>query len=187
MAAEAPAKLVTAEEFLHWPDDGQVQELVEGVVVTMPPPKKLHGLIVNMIAWLLTNWARATKLADVFGGDTGYVLRRDPDTVRGADVSVVLRKADQLTDLSGYGEGAPDLAVEVLSPSNRPGEVLRKVGEYLDAGGRMVWVVDPERRAVTVFRSINLVRVLHEADTLDGEDVLPGFSCRVAEIFQDLP
>ena len=184
MAVEAPVKLITAEEFAQWPDDGPPRELVDGMVITMPPPGKIHARIVGTIVAILSAWVRSIGVGIVYAGDTGYVLRREPDTVRGADVSYVARNVDFDDESAGYGEGAPDLAVEVLSPNSRTGEVLRKVGEYLDAGARLVWVVDPKTRNVTAFGGVGQVRVYGLKDTLDGGDVLPGFSCAVTEIFR---
>jgi Uma2 family endonuclease len=118
-------------------------------------------------------------LGRVFTAETGFLLRRKPDTVRAADVSFV--KQDRLPHPAprGFAELAPDLVVEVLSPDDRPGEVLSKVGDWLEAGARLVWVIDPERRDARVYRADGSQVHLGESDQLDGESVVPGFQCAV--------
>ena len=121
----------------------------------------------------------------VYTGDTGFVLARQPDTVRGPDVAFVsARREREIQDAHPFVPGAPDLAIEVLSPNDRTREVLGKVSDCLAAGSRVVWVVNPAREEVQVFRSPFAPRVLAGHDVLDGEDVLPGFSVSVAEIFE---
>jgi Uma2 family endonuclease len=113
------------------------------------------------------------------------VLARQPDTVRGPDVAFLSSARERETkDERPYVPGAPDLAVEVVSPSDRTREVLGKVSDYLDAGSRIVWIVNPVREEVSVFRSPFAPRILAGSAVLDGEDVLPGFSVMVAEIFE---
>jgi Uma2 family endonuclease len=117
----------------------------------------------------------------------GFVLRRDPDTVRAADIAFVRRERLPAGDLPrGFFEGAPDLVVEILSPSDRYTDILRKVSEWLEAGAAMVWVVDPEHHGVMVFRSDGTLRLLGESDSLEGEEVLPGFRYPVGELFSPL-
>jgi Uma2 family endonuclease len=117
-------------------------------------------------------------------GECGYVLRRNPDTVRGPDASFVSSERLAAWEARGpFFEGAPDLAVEVLSPSNTRREIEEKVSEYLAAGGREVWVADPEARRITVHRPDEGPRDLGPDDTLDGGDLLPGFDVPVAELF----
>jgi len=122
-----------------------------------------------------------TGAGAVFVGDVGFTLHRDPDTVRGPDVAFVRNRLPQPIPNS-YLEFAPDLVVDVLSDNDRPGEVLAKVGDWLDAGARLVWVVDPERRLARVYRADGTEHMLDETDQLLGEDVLPGFSCTLASI-----
>jgi Uma2 family endonuclease len=112
------------------------------------------------------------------------VTDRDPDTVRGSDVSYWSTERLPLDqEPEGYPDVAPDLAVEVLSPSNRMARVREKMRELFERSVRMIWVVDPEDRTVTVYRSLNEGRVLHESAKLQGEDVLAGFACPVADFF----
>jgi Uma2 family endonuclease len=116
--------------------------------------------------------------------ETAYVLSRDPDTLRGPDVSFVRSERFEANEARrSYIRGGPDLAVEILSPSNRPGEMRARVAEYLAAGTRLVWVVDPERETVTTYRSLFEPRRVGRDGTLDGEDVLPGLSISAAELF----
>ena len=116
--------------------------------------------------------------------ETGFVLARDPDTVRGPDVAFVSQeRLTGLEDPGGFPEGAPDLAIEIRSPHDRPGELRAKVADYLAAGSRQVWVVDTERRVVTVYPSLLAPHTLEEGDELDGGDVLPGFRILVKELF----
>lgn len=175
---------VTAEQLYALPDDGVRHELLRGSLVSEPVPSRLHGRTVSRLARLLTNFVDPRRSGVVYTGDTGFVLARQPDTVRGPDVAFVSAERErQAESARPYFPGAPDLAIEVLSPGNRMPEVLGKVSDYLAAGSRIVWLVDPVREEVRVFRSPFAPRVLSGEDTLDGEDVLPGFLVRVVEIF----
>jgi Uma2 family endonuclease len=183
--ATAAQKLITAEEFFRMPNppDGSKQELVRGEIVTMPPPGFRHGVRQGQAYWLLRNFAMTQRLGRVTV-ESGVVTERGPDTVRGPDVaywSYERLPADQ--EPEGYPDVAADLCAEVLSPSDRPGKMREKVREYFTRGVRMVWLIDPEDRNVWVYRSADEARVLHEGATLSGEDVLPGFTCRVADLF----
>ena len=183
--ATVAQKLITAEEFFRMPDlpDGSKQELVRGEIVTMPPPGFRHGIRQLQAALILRQFATTHRLGRVTV-ESGVVTERDPDTVRGPDVyywSYERLPPDQ--EPEGYPDVAADLCVEVLSPSNRPGQMREKVREYFTRGVRMVWLIDPDDRSVWVYRAPEEARVLHNDATLSGEDVLPGFSCRVAELF----
>jgi Uma2 family endonuclease len=184
MVTATPGKLLTAEEFAELPDpaDGTKQELVRGVVVSMPPPKPLHGFVTLKVGRAIGNFVEEHSLGLTFSNDPGVILERKPDTVRGPDVAFWSFKR-QAGIPKGYFEVPPDLAVEVLSPSNTPKKVKQKLKEYFFAGTPLVWVVDPDRRSVFVYRDPEEGRVLHEDKSLDGEDVLPGFSCPVAYFF----
>ena len=177
-------KLITAEQLYELPDDGLNYELLRGTLVSEPVPGRIHGRTVARISQLLSNFVNAKRLGVVYTGDTGFVLARHPDTVRGPDVAFLSNERERETEgARPYIPGAPDLAVEVVSPSDRTREVLGKVSDYLAAGSRIVWVVNPVREEVSVFRSPFAPRVLADTDLLDGEDVLPGFSVTIAEIF----
>ena len=176
--------LLSAEEYYRLPEEpGWRDELVEGSVVREPLPTFGHGNASARIAHFLLEWVGPRKLGEVVG-ECGFVVRREPDTVRGPDAAFV--SAERLAAWSGDGpffEGAPDLAVEVLSPSNTREEIDRKVREYLAAGARLVWVVDPASRSATVHRPGGAPRRLGPDDTLDGGEVLPRFTLPVSRIF----
>lgn len=176
--------LMTIEEFAKLPDppDGSSVELVRGEVVVMPPPKGKHGICCSKIARLLGNHADPGKLGWVTTNDAGVVLERGPDTLRGPDVAFwsIARQPD-IPD--GYFEIPPDLAVEVLSPSDRRRDVRAKIKDYLFYGVKVVWLVDPEARTTTVYSGTLRGIELDESDAIDGGDVLPGFSCKVADLF----
>lgn len=179
-------KLITAEEFLQMPEppDGSKQELVKGVIVTMAPPNFEHGRVQLAIGAILRQHVRPTRLGRVTV-ETGLVTEHDPDTVRGPDVafwSAARLPLDQTPEV--YPDVAADLCVEVLSPSNTVRGINAKIREYFDRGVRMVWIVDPDERTVTVYRRPGDGHVHWDDAMISGEDVLPGFSCRVAEFFE---
>jgi Uma2 family endonuclease len=185
--ATVAEKLITAEQFarIPAPADGSKQELVRGVIVAMaPPPGFRHGLRQGKVYKLIDNYATSTKRGRAVV-ESGVRTEHDPDSVRGPDVSYwsVERLPLELEPV-GYPDVSPDLCVEVLSPSNTLKKILDKLHEYFASNVRMVWTVDPETRTVTVYRSADEGRVLHENATLNGDDVLPGFTCRVAEFFE---
>jgi Uma2 family endonuclease len=182
--ATAGTKLITIEEFERIPEppDGSRLELVRGEVVVMPSPKGPHGLRCSKINRLLGNYVEAKKLGWVTCNDTGVILGRDPDTLRGPDVAF-WSMTRQPREPEGYFEVPPDIAVEVLSPDDRRKEVRDKIKDYLSHGVKLVWLVDPETRTVTVYRESFRGTELDETDTLDGGDVLPGFSCQVSDLF----
>jgi Uma2 family endonuclease len=181
--ATVAQKLITAEQFIQMPDppDGSEQELVRGEVITMPPPGGLHGVCCSKTDRRLGNFVEANKLGTVTANDAGIITERDPDTVRGPDVAYW--SFERLPEVpAGYIETPPDLAVEVLSPWTKMRQLGIKIQEFFRRGVRMVWVIDPEDRTVTVYRIPDEGRLFHETATLSGEDVLPGFSCRVADL-----
>ncbi len=175
---------MTEDDLAGLPEDGFRHELQAGLLIAEPRPFPLHAQVQARIIVLLDEFARAHGAGQVLC-DGGFLLAREPDTVRGPDVSFVIRERwNAVTDRRRFFRGAPDLAVEVLSPSNRAGEIHAKVADYLAAGARLVWIVDPERRAVTVHRTLLAPRRLGAADVLDGDDVLPGLAIPVASIFE---
>jgi len=147
----------------------------------MVPPGAEHGWIAAKILVAIANHVESRDLGKVYS-ETGFVLARDPDTVRAPDVAFV-RSERAVATSRAYFEGAPDLAVEVLSPDDRPGYVREKVAEWLKADARAVWVIDPRDRTVTVHERRRKAKRLGEADTLRGGSVLPGFETPVAAIF----
>lgn len=174
---------MTAEDLLEMPDDGRKFELIRGELREMAPVNYLHGRFVLWLGRKVGDFAEAHQLGDV-NTDTGFVLARRPDIVLAPDLAFI--RADRIPlpgDQLSFAELAPDLAIEVLSPSNRAQEMLDKVLLYLEAGTRLIWIFDHKREAVTVHTPDRVARTLLAGDVLDGGDVLPGFSLPVAEIF----
>lgn len=155
-------------------------ELVRGELVMMMPAGGRHGRVAMRLARAIANHVEARRLGEVLAAETGFVLARDPDTVRAPDVAF-LRAGREIGD--GFIEGAPDLAVEVVSPGDRPGYLREKVAEWLEAGSMAVWVVDPAARMVTTRERMQVARVYQETDTLEGGSVLPWFSLELSELF----
>ncbi len=177
-------KLMTAEELLRLPDDGMRHELIAGELRTMAPSGAEHGEIAITSGSALSQYVRAHRLGRVFGAETGFLLATNPDLVRAPDTAFVSRERALATGrVTGYWPGAPDLAIEVISPNDRYTEVEEKVDTWLAHGTRLVVVVDPRRRTVTVRRPDGRTRHLTVADTLDGEDVVPGWTLPVRELF----
>ena len=173
---------MTAEELLrtHLPD--KRVELVRGVLVVREPGGYRHGDVTARLAKRLMDVVEAGGLGRVLAAETGFKLAADPDTVRAPDVAFVSRERLPDPDLLGYPALAPDLVVEVLSPGDRPGETLAKVADWLKAGSRLVWVVDPNRRVVHVYRQDGSEALIAEPRVLSGEDVVPGFEGRLEAI-----
>jgi Uma2 family endonuclease len=180
-------QLMTADELLAKPDDGFVYELIKGELVKVsPPPGHEHGLVTMNIAGPLYNYVRKNNLGNVYAAETGFLLEQNPDSVRAADVSFVRReRIESAGFIKGYWKGAPDLAVEVISPSDTVGRIEGKVEQWLEKGVRLLWIVSPKMRTVTVYRSLKDIVVLTEKDTLEGDDVVPGFRLSIAEIFAE--
>ena len=180
----AKTGVVTAEELLVMPDDGYRYELVRGELRKMAPAGAEHSNIGMTVGTSLNVHVKANNLGAVFGADGGFLLARNPDTVRAPDVGFVRRERMEETGLvRGYWPGAPDLAVEVVSPNDLYTEVAEKVEDWLNAGTRMVVVVDPRRRTVSVHRPGQAAVTLAEGDGLEGGDVVPGWRLAVADIF----
>ncbi len=180
----AGSGLLTIEEFERLPDEAARLELVRGQVVREPPAGFEHGGIGVQIATLLHTFVREHGLGKVLAAETGFVLFDDPPTVRAPDVAFVAR--DRLpADPRGFARMAPDLAVEIVSPSNTVPDIQGKVIDYLDAGTKLVWVVEPRGRTVTVYRSREEIRILTSEQEIDGGEVLPGFRTPVSEFFAD--
>jgi Uma2 family endonuclease len=180
MTTETSRKPATEEDLLRMPKDGWKHELVAGEI-RMSPAGARHGLICVLLSAKLLTFVRERGLGHVFDSSTGF--RLPGGNVRLPDVAFVAAgRFDDDRPTVGFSPVPPDLAVEVLSPDDRSQPLLDKIGEYLDAGVRLVWVIDPETRRATRYRSLSDVRALTAEDELDGEDVLPGFRCRLADI-----
>jgi Uma2 family endonuclease len=177
-------KLMTADQLYRMPDDGMRHELVRGELRTMPPGGWGHGKDSSKLDRSLGNYVEAQGLGEVATNEPGFILSTNPDTVRAPDVAFV--RAERLLEADperGYYPGAPDLAVEVISPNDLYTEVDEKVAEWLAHGTRMVLVVNPRGRSVAVHRTGRDVRILGIEDTLDGEDVVPGWTLAVRDLF----
>ena len=177
-------KRMTAEELWNLPDDGMRHELVNGELRTMPPSGSEHGRRANIFNWSLEQYVREHGGGTAYGAETGFILARDPDVVRAPDAAFFSQERSAAVGrVVSFWPGAPDLAVEVVSPGDRPTEVAEKVATWLRYGTRMVVVAYPDQRRVRVHHPDRAPRDLAEADTLDGEDVLPGWRLPLAELF----
>ena len=173
---------MTAEELLRLNLPNKRTELVRGVLVVREPAGYQHGDVAMRLAAAIFTHVQARGLGRVFAAETGFTLARKPDTVRAPDVAFISTARLPDPPPRGFAELAPDLAVEVLSPDDRPGEVLAKVADWLNAGARLVWVVDPVRVLARVYRADGSESMLDETDALRGEDLLPGFEYPLSAI-----
>jgi Uma2 family endonuclease len=185
--ATAAKTLMTADdfyEFAHRPEnDGRWLELVRGEVIELPPPTKIHGRVCANASFELETYVRRRGFGYVVSNDSGTLLERDPDTVRGPDVALFEDAATFEELHPKYGEVPPILAVEVLSPDTKVSLLNSKIDDYLDNGVKLVWVVDPETRTVRVYLPGKQPVTLKPDKELDGGDVLPAFRCKVADFF----
>src|SRR5689334_2151794 len=171
------AQWMTAEELARLPDDGWRYELVRGVLHRMTPTGIEHGVVAMRLGWRLAQYVETNGLGFVNAAETGFRLATNPDTVRAADVSFVSHERVSAVGMGpSFGIGAPDLAVEVVSPSDRADEVKEKVHEWLDAGTRMVIIIEPRKQRVKVYRSLTEITDLTINDELTGGDVVPGWA-----------
>ena len=183
-APKAARELLTADDLLRLSSDGVRGELIRGALSETMPAGIRHGKIVVRLAARLYNFVDSKKLGVLVASDSGVWLERDPDTVREPDVAFFSAAKIPLdADISGYAEVAPDLVVEIVSPNDRRAEVNDKALMWLHYGVRIVWVVRPEERLIDVHRDGHPVSTLGESESLDGQDVIPGFSCAVREVF----
>lgn len=179
-------RLLTAEDLWKMPGNGAGFELIDGELHPMAPSGQEHSNVgVNLIT-LINGFVRTGHLGIVTGPDGGYILKHDPETVRVPDIGFV--RSERL--LKGkatpkYFDGSPDLVVEIVSPTDSYQDLDEKVQQYLEHGVKLVWVVTPRTRAVTVFRADKSITALQSTGILSGEDVLPGFSANIAELFSD--
>jgi Uma2 family endonuclease len=180
------SRYVTDEQLLQTPRDGRKYERVDGEMRVSPAGAR-HGAISLRLGARLLAFVTEHRLGHVLDSSTGFRwpsrMTDRPDNVRSPDVSFVAagRFPEERAPV-GFPALAPDLAVEVLSPDDRPSEMFQKVGEYLDAGTRLVWVIDPDKRTAAAYRSATDVRVVGETDVLNGEDVIPGFACPLKDV-----
>jgi Uma2 family endonuclease len=175
---------VTADELLYMPDDGFRYELVQGELRQMAPAGNVHGRVAMSFAWRLAQYVQENQLGTVYAAETGFRLSSNPDTVRAPDVAFVSRsRVEAVGEVEGFWPGVPDLAVEVISPGDSYIDVEEKVLAWLDAGTKMVIVINPRQHSATVYRSQTDITALTEADVFYGGDVVPGFELAVREIF----
>ena len=176
-------KLMTADELLHMPDDGMQRELIRGVLTEDMPPGDEHGVLVARIGRLFGNYCEENDYGDVRVGDSGFLLERSPDTVRGPDVAWV--SPERLpSPVIGFAELSPDLVAEVKSPSNSNREMADRALMWLSHGTRMALVADPRPVTLTVYRPGQPPQVLKESDVFDGGDVLPGLAEPIWRFFR---
>ena len=168
--------LMTAHELQHVSIPGKQVELVRGVLVVREPPGIQHGTIMLRLGAMLLRHVDAHAIGIVVVGDPGFTLATNPDTVRGPDIAFIRRERVPQPVPVGFAAFPPDLVIEIRSPSDRPGDMLGKVGDWLSAGTPLVWVIDPARRVAHVYRQDGTESTIAAGQALDGEDVLPGFS-----------
>jgi len=176
----------TAEQLLALPTGmGKRYELVAGELRVMSPSGWRHGQVVDNVQFLLGSFIRQKRLGRGFGAETGFLLKKNPDTVRAPDFAFINKDHLPATaPQEAYWPGAPDLAVEVLSPGDTTGEVDEKIEEWMTAGCAAVWVIDPKLQTVTIYQSSTDVKVRTAGEQLAGDPVVPGFTCQVDEIFR---
>ncbi|MDE0198137.1 MAG: Uma2 family endonuclease [Caldilineaceae bacterium] len=177
-------KLLTANDLLRLYSEGVRGELIRGALCETMPTGLTYGEIVMNLGGALRNFIRPRRLGRLVGSDSGMMLERDPDTVREPDIVFIsAQKLPLNVRLSGYYEGAPDLVAEIVSPSDGPREVYHKALMWISFGVSLVWVVNPEKRAIEVHRPNQPLLSLTENDILDGGEVLPGFNYPVRDVF----
>jgi Uma2 family endonuclease len=175
-------KSITAEELFDMGDIGPC-ELIKGEILYMAPAGAEHGDLAAELLLRVKMHVDANRLGKVFSTDTGFTIARNPDTVRAPDVAFVRKDRLPPGRVRGFFPGAPDLAVEVVSPSDRLSDLTGKVDEWLAAGATSVWVVDPPNRTIVVCRAGKQVLRYSNSDELHDEPTLPGFSLKLAGLF----
>lgn len=184
VTTKAKAKLLTADDLLRLHAEGARGELIRGEFHELMSAGREHGQLVMKLGWLVQNFTIPRRLERVYGSDSGVLLERDPDTVREPDIGFISAERDRDdVRVTGYDEQVPDLAVEIASPSDSRSELRDKALMWKRYGARIVWAVYPDTRTVDVYGEERSVVTLGENDTLDGGEVLLGFSCEISEIF----
>lgn len=177
-------RLMTADELLRLYSKGVRGELIRGELYKAMPAGMEHGEIVMKLGAELTVFVKARRSGRIAGSDSGVLLEQDPDTVREPDIAFFSEsKISAETRVRGYAEVVPDLVVEVVSPSNSNHEIYDKARMWISHGVRLVWVIYPDSRTVAIHTHDGPVTVLTDTDTLEGQEVLPGFTCNIADIF----
>lgn len=178
-------ELMTADQLERVQIPGKATELARGRLVVSEPPGTHHGKIAGRLLLRVGTFVEGQRAGEVFGQDSGFKIATNPDTVRAPDLAFVA--VDRLSRVGrrGYAALAPDLIAEILLPEDRLETVTSKVGEWLNAGARLAWVLDPERRLAHVHRPDGSFSLIDVGGALDGETVLPGFRCALADLFRD--
>jgi Uma2 family endonuclease len=174
---------VTGEQLLEMGDIGRV-ELVNGEIIELMPTGHRHGKIEALIAFFLIGFVRQYKLGHILTGETGIYTRRNPDTVRGIDVAYISNERFSQVQATGFLDVAPELVVEVMSPTDRWIDIQEKLAEYFNIGVQLVWLVDPQLEQIHVYRSLDDTSRLTAEDELTAAEILPGFSVPISEIFE---
>ena len=180
--SSSPPSLITGEELAAMGDIGRT-ELVKGEIIYLMPTGHPHGFYEVNLATFLNVFVRTHKLGRVLGGEVGIYTHRQPDTVRGADVAFISHERLAQVQSKSFLDVCPELIVEVMSPDDTWSEVHEKLEEYLAVGAQLIWVVDPRRQRLHIYRSLTDLEILTAQDTLTGGEVLPGFQVPVAELF----
>ncbi len=175
---------ITGEALAEMGDIGRC-ELVDGKIIMRSPTSWRHGKYESRFDYALKNFVNEHQLGEVMVGEVGLYTRRNPDTVRGADVIFISRARLAQVKSASFLDVAPELVVEVMSPDDRWSEVKQKIREYFDIGVILVWIADPTDKTVSVYRSLTEVHLFTENDILTGEEILPGFNLSVATLFAD--
>lgn len=175
---------MTADELFMMKDDGFRYDLVKGELRKMSPAGSEHGAVILRLSIALGLYVEENDLGEVFAAETGFKLASDPDTVLGPDLAFVSNEKIPPTGIPvKYWPGAPDLAVEVVSPGNTRREIEEKIEQYLSAGVLLVWIINPKQRTVAVHQANTETVTLSESDTLEGQNVVPGFRYDIARLF----
>jgi Uma2 family endonuclease len=181
MATVTQAPL-TLEQFAGLPADGARHEMDAGVLITLPPAKSLHSRVARSVFIAIQECLDRSDVREAFP-EAGYMLSEDPLTIRQPDVSVISKERIAATEAESYFQGAPDLAVEIVSPSDSAQDLEAKVRQYLQAGAQQVWVLYPKTKNIHVFSGTRSLLILDENQTLEGGEFLPGFSIKVSDLF----
>jgi Uma2 family endonuclease len=181
-------RLYTADDLweMSHGENAKRLELSKGIIIEVSPTGEVHTVIAAWLLYLIMRFVELHDLGEVTGEAGGYLPATDPDIVRAPDIGFVAKERLTLSTSEKYVPLAPDLAGEIMSPGDTAAEINDKILEYLQAGTRLIWVVYPKSRTVTVYRSLTDVHILDLDGTLDGFDVLPGFSLPVRDVFKKL-
>jgi Uma2 family endonuclease len=178
-------EIMTAEQLERIEIPGKSTELVRGRLVVLEPPGTYHGALAARLLVRVGAFVELHRLGTVFAQDTGFKIASHPDTVRAPDLAFLGHERVAHVGRRGYAAVAPDLVAEILSPDDRPGEVRAKIGDWLNAGVRLVWELDPDRRTVRLHRPDGSESLVEADGFLDGDTVLPGFRIELNDLYRD--